>query len=120
MNSSSHAPAAESRTIIGVLLAGGASRRMGGDDKCLLTLAGRPLLCHVIERFRAQVDALILNINGDPARFAPFGLPLVADTLPDYPGPLAGILAGMLWVQANRPEADLVATVATDTPFLPT
>jgi molybdenum cofactor guanylyltransferase len=93
--------------IAGVVLAGGLSRRMGGGDKCLLPLGGRPLLARVIERFAPQVGPL----------FAAFGLPVIADDLPDHPGPLAGILAAMDW--AHGLGADLVATVPGDTPFMP-
>ena len=104
--------------VVGVVLAGGQSRRMGGD-KALMPLHGRPLVAHAIDRLRPQVDTLILNANGDPARFAAFGLPVVADPVPDFAGPLAGILAGMLWARAERSAARLVATAATDTPFFP-
>ena len=106
--------------IVGVLLAGGLARRMGGGDKPLRLLAGRPILDRVIERLRPQVAALVLNANGDPARFAAYGLPVVADSIPDYAGPLAGILAGLDWAADNRPDCPLVASVATDAPFLPT
>jgi molybdopterin-guanine dinucleotide biosynthesis protein A len=105
--------------IIGVLLAGGLARRMGGGDKPLRLLAGRPLLDHVIQRLQPQVAGLVLNANGDPARFAAYGLPVVADSIPDYAGPLAGILAGLDWAAENRPDCPLIATVATDAPFLP-
>lgn len=105
---------------IGVLLAGGLARRMGGGDKPLRLLGGRPLLAHVIERLRPQVAGLVLNANGEPARFAAFGLPVVADSIPDYAGPLAGILAGLDWTAAQRPDCPMIATVATDAPFLPT
>ena len=81
--------------IVGLLLAGGQSRRMGGGDKALRLLGGRSLLERVIERMRPQTAALVLNANGDPARFAGFGLPVVADSIPDFAGPLAGILAGL-------------------------
>lgn len=106
--------------IVGLLLAGGLSRRMGGGDKTLRPLGGRPLLDHVIERVRPQVAALVLNANGDPARFVGFGLPVVADSVPDFAGPLAGILAGLDWTAANRPDCALVASIASDSPFLPT
>ena len=104
---------------VGLLLAGGLSRRMGGGDKSLRLLAGRPLIAHVIDRLRFQVDALVLNANGDPARFAQFGLPVVADSIPDFAGPLAGILAGLDWAAENRPDCPFVISVATDAPFLP-
>lgn len=105
--------------IVGLLLAGGLSRRMGGGDKSLRLLAGRPLLQHVIDGLRPQVDALVLNANGDPARFAHFDLPVVADSIPDFAGPLAGILAGLDWAAATRPDCPFVVSVATDAPFLP-
>jgi molybdopterin-guanine dinucleotide biosynthesis protein A len=106
--------------IVGVLLAGGLARRMGGGDKPLRLLAGRPLLDHVIERLRPQVAGLVLNANGDPARFAVYGLPVVADSIPDFAGPLAGILAGLDWTATHRPDCPIVLSVATDAPFLPT
>jgi len=105
--------------ILGLLLAGGLSRRMGGGDKFLRLLGGRPLLAHVIERIGPQVSALVINANGDPARFAAFGLPVVADSVPDFAGPLAGILAGLDWAAAHRPDCSLIASVPTDSPFLP-
>lgn len=105
--------------IIGVILAGGQSQRMGGGDKCLRPLGGRALLAYVIERLRPQVDRLVLNANGDPARFAAFGLPVIADPLPDFAGPLAGVLAGMEWAAATLPEAHYIVTAPGDGPFLP-
>ncbi len=101
----------------GVILAGGLARRMGGGDKSLRPLAGRPVLAHVIERLWPQVDALALNANGDPARFAEFSLPVIADTVPGYAGPLAGVLAGMRWARAEGHA--LLASAAADTPFFP-
>src|SRR3974390_1209261 len=77
--------------VAGVILAGGLSRRMGGGDKCLRTLGGRPLLAHILERVRPQVGPLVLNANGDPVRFAAFGLPVAADSIEGFAGPLAGI-----------------------------
>jgi molybdenum cofactor guanylyltransferase len=106
-------------TVAGVLLAGGLARRMGGGDKPLRTIGGRPLLELVIERMRPQVSALVLNANGDPARFAVYGLPVVADSIADFAGPLAGVLAGLDWAAANRADCTMVASVATDAPFLP-
>ncbi|HEV2547749.1 MAG TPA: molybdenum cofactor guanylyltransferase MobA [Stellaceae bacterium] len=104
--------------VVGVILAGGLSRRLGGGDKCLRLLAGRPILAHIIERLRPQVDALALNANGDPARFAGFHLPVVADSITGFAGPLAGILAGLDWA-AGRSDITHVATAAADAPFLP-
>jgi molybdopterin-guanine dinucleotide biosynthesis protein A len=104
---------------VGLLLAGGLARRMGGGDKCLRPLGGRPLLAHIVERARPQVAALVLNANGDPARFAAFGLPVAADVIEGFAGPLAGVLTGMEWAAANRPDAPWLATFATDAPFFP-
>lgn len=103
--------------IAGVILAGGQATRMGGGDKGLRVVGGRPLLVHVLDRLQPQVDTIVLNANGDPARFAEWGLPVVADSLPDWPGPLAGVLAGMDWAAAQG--ADAVVSVAADTPFFP-
>jgi molybdenum cofactor guanylyltransferase len=103
----------------GILLAGGLARRMGGGDKPMRTIAGRTILDRVIARLGPQCDGLILNANGDPARFAPFGLSVVADTVADFPGPLAGILAGLDWAAANRPDVAFVLSAAADCPFLP-
>ena len=105
--------------IVGLLLAGGQSRRMGGGDKALRLLGGIPLLDRVIERLRPQVDALVLNVNGDPDRFARFGLPVAGDTVPGFVGPLAGVLAGLDWAASHRPDCAYVVSVATDAPFLP-
>ena len=103
----------------GIVLAGGLARRMGGGDKGLLELAGRPILDHVLERLRPQVRTIALNANGDPARFARWGLPVAADVLPDNPGPLVGVLTGMDWTVANLPGLEWIVTVPTDAPFLP-
>jgi molybdopterin-guanine dinucleotide biosynthesis protein A len=105
--------------LVGLLLAGGQSRRMGGGDKALRELDGVPLLARVIARLRPQVEALVLNANGDPARFAAFGLPVVADSIPGFAGPLAGVLTGLDWAAINRPDCPAVLSVATDAPFLP-
>jgi molybdenum cofactor guanylyltransferase len=105
--------------VVGVLLAGGLARRMGGGDKGLVSLGGRTLLDHVLARLRTQVRQVVLNANGDPARFARWGLPVVADTIPDQPGPLAGLLAGMQWTRQHCPGATDLVSVPTDTPFLP-
>lgn len=101
----------------GAILAGGRATRMGGGDKPLRPLAGRPLLDRVIERLRPQAAALALNANGDPARFSGWGLPVIADEAADRPGPLAGVLAAMDWAAAEG--ASHVLTVAGDTPFFP-
>lgn len=105
--------------VVGLLLAGGQSRRMGGGDKSLRLLGGIPLLEWVIKRLRPQVDALVLNANGDPTRFAPFALPVAPDTVLGFAGPLAGVLAGLDWTVSHRPDCPYVVSVATDAPFLP-
>jgi len=102
-----------------VLLAGGLARRMGGQDKCLVKIGGRTILSHLIERLSPQGSALILNANGNPARFAEFGLPIAPDSLPDHPGPLAGVLAGLRWAQQHRPEVTDIVTLPADGPFAP-
>ena len=118
---SSDAPATSSDAPAtpGVLLAGGLARRMGGGDKPMREIGGRTILERVIARLKPQCDGLILNANGDPARFASFGLPVVADTVKDFPGPLAGILAALDWAATNRPEVQWVLSAAADSPFLP-
>jgi molybdenum cofactor guanylyltransferase len=103
----------------GVLLAGGLARRMGGGDKPMRQIAGRTILARVIARLKPQCDGLILNANGDPARFAAFGLPVIPDSVADLPGPLAGILASLDWAAASRPEVSWVLSAAADCPFLP-
>ena len=108
-----------SRGTVGVILAGGLARRMGGGDKPMLDIGGRTILDHVISRFRPQCDDLLLNANGDPARFSALGLPVIADNIADYPGPLAGILAALDWTARQRPDAGWVASAAGDCPFLP-
>jgi molybdenum cofactor guanylyltransferase len=105
--------------IPGVLLAGGLARRMGGGDKPMRTIGGKTILQRVIARLKPQCDGLVLNANGDPARFASFGLPVIADDVADFPGPLAGILAALDWMAANRPEVRRVLSTAADCPFLP-
>jgi molybdopterin-guanine dinucleotide biosynthesis protein A len=104
---------------VGVLLAGGLARRMGGGDKPLKTIGGKTILDHVIARLKPQCDELILNANGDPARFASFGLPVVADTVEGFAGPLAGVLAALDWTAAHRSNVAWVLSTATDCPFLP-
>lgn len=104
---------------LGVVLAGGLARRMGGGDKPLRLLGGRPMLAHVLARLRPQVAAVVINANGDPARFAGHGLPVVADGLPDHPGPLAGILAALDWAAENAPALRWVVSVPGDSPFIP-
>ncbi|TPM01774.1 molybdenum cofactor guanylyltransferase MobA [Mesorhizobium sp. B2-3-10] len=106
------------RDIAGIILAGGQSRRMGGGDKALLPLGGGCVLDQVLSRFGPQLETLALSANGDPARFARFGLPVLADTIEGFAGPLAGILTGLEWAAAGTPCRAIV-TAAGDTPFLP-
>lgn len=129
-----------SSRIVGLVLAGGLSRRMfaaptptapasasptstgagAQGDKGLLDLGGRSMLARVVARLAPQVACVVLNANGDPSRFAALGLPVVADTIDGFPGPLAGILAGLRWTAAHRPDATHVASVSSDAPFVPT
>lgn len=102
-----------------VILAGGKSTRMGVEDKALMPLNGRPMIARVIEALEPQVERIVISANGDPARFAEFGLPVVPDTIEGHPGPLAGLLAGMRWSEANLPEARFIVSVAADSPFFP-
>jgi molybdopterin-guanine dinucleotide biosynthesis protein A len=105
--------------IVGLLLAGGLARRMGGGDKCLRLLGGRPILAHIVERLGPQTRRLVLNANGDAARFAEFGLPVIADSVEGFAGPLAGILAGLDWAKVEAPDCPLLLSAPTDAPFLP-
>jgi molybdopterin-guanine dinucleotide biosynthesis protein A len=104
---------------IGVVLAGGLARRMGGGDKAMRVLGGETLLDHVLARMNPQCDGLVLSANGDPARFATFGYPVIADGVGDFPGPLAGILSALDWAAAHRPDVQWLVSVAADCPFLP-
>jgi molybdopterin-guanine dinucleotide biosynthesis protein A len=105
--------------VVAVLLAGGLSRRMGGQDKMLRAVGGESILTRVIETVRPQARRLLLNANGDPARFADYGLPVARDVVEGFAGPLAGVLTGMEWTRDNAPECSWVLTVPTDAPFLP-
>ena len=104
---------------LGLILAGGLARRMGGGDKPLKSIGGVTILDRVLGRLRPQCSALILNANGDPARFASTGLPVVADDVPDFAGPLAGILAGLDWAAVHAPDVETVVSAPGDCPFLP-
>ena len=104
---------------IGVILAGGLARRMGGGDKCLQTLLGRPILEWVIERAAPQTTNIIINANGDASRFKKFALPVVPDPVEGFQGPLAGILAAMDWGRCNHPEIKWIASFPADAPFVP-
>ncbi len=111
---------------LGVILAGGLARRMGGGDKALRLVGGQTVMARLILRMSPQVTRLIVNANADNTspntgrgRFAALGLPVVADSLPDHPGPLAGVLAGLDWAAANAPGTAWIVTVPGDAPFLP-
>ena len=104
---------------LGVVLAGGLARRMGGGDKARLRIGGRTILERVLARLKPQCAALILNANGDPARFADTGLAVIPDSVPDFAGPLAGILAGLDWAAKEAPDIADIVSVPGDCPFLP-
>ena len=104
---------------LGVVLAGGLARRMGGGDKARLRIGGRTILERVLARLKPQCAALILNANGDPARFADTGLAVIPDSVPDFAGPLAGILAGLDWAAREAPDVADIVSVPGDCPFLP-
>ena len=108
-----------SESVVGVILAGGLAKRMGGGDKCLLPLAGKSLLQRTIERAQPQVSQLLLNANGNSLRFARSRLPVVADANPNNLGPLAGVHAGFVWMQVNTPKLEWLMSFASDTPFFP-
>jgi molybdopterin-guanine dinucleotide biosynthesis protein A len=119
MGQSARRPDALGEPTVGVLLAGGLSRRMGGGDKPLRLIAGKSLLLHAIERLGPQCAALMLNANGEPGRFFEYALPIVADDIGGFAGPLAGILAGLDWTAHHHHGVEWVVSVAADTPFLP-
>jgi molybdopterin-guanine dinucleotide biosynthesis protein A len=104
---------------LGAILAGGRARRLGGGDKTLRTVGGRSVLTRLVNRLAPQVVRLILNANDDPQRFGAFELPIVPDSLPDHPGPLAGVLAALDWTATSDPAIEWVITVPGDAPFLP-
>lgn len=105
--------------VLGVILAGGKSSRMGGGDKCLAMLQGQTLIARAIARARPQVEALILNANGDAARFAEYGLLVIPDGVAGFAGPLAGILSALEYARVHHPHSTHVASFASDTPFFP-
>jgi len=104
---------------LGLILAGGLARRMGGGDKARIRIGSATILERVMHKLKPQCGRLIINANGDPARFADTGLPVVADSVPDFAGPLAGILAGLDWAAAHVPDCAWLASVPGDCPFLP-
>ena len=105
--------------VVGVVLAGGRATRMGGQDKALIALGGKPLIAHVIAKVAPQCAALAINANGDAQRFAALDLPVIADDIADHAGPLAGIKAGLAWACAHHPDAAWLLSAPADTPFLP-
>ena len=115
----SGAPATPPPPTVGLVLAGGLARRMGGGDKALIRIGNATILERALARLAPQCATLLLNANGDPGRFASFGLPVVPDTVEGFAGPLAGILAGLDRVATEMPELDWVASVPGDCPFLP-
>jgi len=107
------------KEILAVVLAGGLARRMGGGDKSLRLLGGRPILAHVIDRLLGQAGQILISANGDPARFGAFGLPVVPDSVAGFGGPLVGILSAMEWAKIKAPWVVDVLSVPADGPFLP-
>src|SRR5438128_1254687 len=99
---------------LGLVLAGGLARRMGGGDKARIRIGGETILERVLARLKPQCAAVILNANGDPARFADTALAVVADSVPDFAGPLAGILAGLDWAALHAPNTVDIASVPGD------
>jgi molybdopterin-guanine dinucleotide biosynthesis protein A len=104
---------------LGLVLAGGLARRMGGGDKAFLKIGGQTILERSLSRFQPQCTGIIINANGDPKRFESYGFPVVADDIPDFAGPLAGILAGLDWTAKNQPEIEWIASMPGDCPFVP-
>jgi molybdopterin-guanine dinucleotide biosynthesis protein A len=104
---------------LGLVLAGGLARRMGGGDKARIKIGGATILQRVLARLEPQCSRVIINANGDPARFADTGLPVIADSVPDFAGPLAGILAGLDWAAVNAPAVEWLVSAPGDCPFLP-
>jgi molybdopterin-guanine dinucleotide biosynthesis protein A len=112
-------PPGAGAATFGLVLAGGLARRMGGGDKALIRIGGATILERVIERLKPACAGMALNANGDPARFAGFGLPVIADGVAGFAGPLAGILAGLDWVKGHAPGIEWLVSVPGDCPFLP-
>jgi molybdopterin-guanine dinucleotide biosynthesis protein A len=104
---------------LGLVLAGGLARRMGGGDKARIKIGGASILQRVLACLTPQCSCIIINANGDPARFADTGLPVIADSVPDFAGPLAGVLAGLDWAAAYTPDNEWLLSVPGDCPFLP-
>jgi molybdopterin-guanine dinucleotide biosynthesis protein A len=104
---------------LGLVLAGGLARRMGGGDKARITIGGATILQRALACLKPQCSRVIINANGDPGRFADTGLPVVTDSVPDFAGPLAGVLAGLDWAAANAPDTEWLVSAPGDCPFLP-
>ena len=113
------AVAASFPPTLGLVLAGGLARRMGGGDKARIAIGGVTILQRVLACLEPQCTRVVINANGDPARFADTKLPVVADSVPDFAGPLAGILAGLDWAALHVPQCEWLASVPGDCPFLP-
>jgi molybdenum cofactor guanylyltransferase len=111
--------AEKSPSTVGLILAGGLARRMGGGDKARIRIGSATILERALTRLAPQCNRVIVNANGDPSRFADTGLSVVADSVPDFAGPLAGVLAGLDWAAANAPDSEWLASVPGDCPFLP-
>jgi molybdopterin-guanine dinucleotide biosynthesis protein A len=109
----------EAAAPLGLVLAGGLARRMGGGDKARIRVGGVTILERVLACLKPQCARVIINANGDPARYAGTGLTVVPDDVPDFAGPLAGILAGLDWAATNTPEIADIVSVPGDCPFLP-
>jgi molybdenum cofactor guanylyltransferase len=107
------------KDVYGLILAGGLARRLGGVDKGLIEVAGEPILARLLRRLAPQCAGVALNANGDPARFSSFSVPVVADDVPGFAGPLAGVLAGLDHVAAAAPHISFMVSVPADTPFIP-
>ena len=119
LNMSDRIEGFETKEIIGIILAGGQSRRFGDGDKFFRKLNGKSLIDHVIERLQPQTDDLVINSNSDANLFLEQGLTVVPDTIQGFAGPLAGILTGMEWVLRNKPQYEWIATFPSDAPFIP-
>jgi molybdopterin-guanine dinucleotide biosynthesis protein A len=104
---------------LGLVLAGGLARRMGGGDKARIEIGGVSILDRVLATLSAQCPRMVINANGDPARFEDTGLPVVPDNVEGHPGPLAGVLAGLDWLASQKLGIEWMVSVPGDCPFLP-
>ncbi len=108
-----------SKNVLGVILAGGQSRRFGGGDKFIKELNGEALVDRVVERVRPQTEQMIISSNSETPHLTKFGLPIVADTIHGFAGPLAGILTGMEWTRQHYPDIEWIVSFPSDAPFVP-